>query len=144
MPFDSSPVAASAPPTLPPTVPASAVPPASEPLPLPPDITVTREDVRALPLRTTISPPSPPIGRMWCVVSIPGGWRRWGEVPIGTPVEDRVTPAGGATQIAPVTALEAETAERAFLWQTALASDAALADIGADPHVPRAAPRQRN
>lgn len=86
---------------------------------LPPDITVTRADVLALPMTGS---PTPDDGRAWTLTRRPEGELRWIE---------RWGDEVGQWRF--LTHLEAAAAERVFFWQTALASDAALTDIGNDP-----------
>lgn len=90
---------------------------------LPPDITVTRADVLALPLTRSAVMPDP--DRVWRVrVACHGvAHLQWGEFFAG--------PDGPYVRL--LTDVEIAVAERVFFWQTALASDAALADIGNDP-----------
>ena len=90
--------------------------------PLPPDITITREDVHALPRGPYDVDISPAAGQPWTLARRENGRICW--------VDDM----GRA-----LTPNEYGVAERAFLWRTALASDAALCDIAediAEEHVP--------
>lgn len=129
------------------------------PLPPPPDITITREDVRALPVLVfsdLTRPPEPAEGHTWHLERIDTidaadragtpqvGRLAWVELPAGLPLAARRDRAGldfhGARHL---TRAESATAERAFLWQTALASDAALADMVTDADLAEMAPVSR-
>ncbi len=96
-----------------------------------PDITITREDVLALPVRNNGDLLAvPKEGRAWYVVPYGAGRLAWSDMPAGLAFAQRrdeqgVAFHGGRHLEAP----EADAAERAFLWRTALASDAALADM---------------
>lgn len=91
----------------------------------PPDITVTRADVLALPtFAGEFVAPGPDEGTVWTLARASSGRPVW----VVTSTSPAV-PAGGRF----LSQQEAAVAERAFLWQTALASDAALADIAAEP-----------
>ena len=124
------------------------------PLPPPPDITITREDVRALPLLGVAHacPPEPDNGKSWHLATSsievgPGDRRaclRWVELPAGLPLAARRDRSGldfhGARYLTPT---EAAVAERAFVWQTSIASDAALADMVTDADLAEMAPASR-
>jgi len=124
------------------------------PLPPPPDITITREDVRALPLSGAAysRPFEPAVGKSWHLATSsievgPGDRRaclRWVELPAGLPLAARRDRSGldfhGARYL---TAAEAAVAERAFVWQTSIASDAALADMVTDADLTEMAPASR-
>ncbi len=129
------------------------------PLPPPPDITITREDVRALPVldwTSTSRPPEPGEGRTWHLERVDTidpadregnplvGRLAWVELPAGLAFAQRRDRSGldfhGARHLTPA---EAATAERAFLWRTALASDAALADMVTDADLADMAPASR-
>lgn len=90
-----------------------------KPLPPPPDITITREDVFALPHN---GGPVPDEGRVWTLARGPRDELRWIE---------RWSPEGWRY----LTEREATAAERVFLWRNALASDAALADMVTDAEI---------
>ena len=94
---------------------------------LPPDITVTRADVLALPSAAGSGIICLDEGRVWKLWRMGTGRVVWMEVPEGTAGADVYACGVYLSQEG------AAVAERAFLWQTALASDAALADIGNDP-----------
>ena len=92
----------------------------------PPNITVTRADVHALPtFAGEFVAPGPDEGTVWTLAqAVPTGRPVWVAVSATTP--------GDLTGCRFLSRQEASVAERAFLWQTALASDAALGDIGRD------------
>lgn len=124
------------------------------PLPPPPDITITREDVRALPLAGVAHgrPPEPDAGKSWHLATssievAPGDRRaclRWVELPAGVPFAAQRDRSGldfhGARYLTPE---EAAAAERAFVWQTSIASDAAIADMVTDADLAEMAPASR-
>lgn len=85
----------------------------------PPDITVTRDDVLALPL--TAAALMPDEGYTWKLDRNADGRLRWVEV---WGLEANMWRVLRDAEVA--------AAERVFILQTALASDAALADIGCD------------
>lgn len=92
-----------------------------------PNITVTRADVHALPtFAGEFVAPGPDEGTVWTLAqALPTGRPVWVAVSTNAPGDT----AGGRF----LSRQEANVAERAFLWQTALASDAALVDIGREP-----------
>jgi hypothetical protein len=98
----------------------------------PPDITVTRDDVLALPL--TAAALMPDEGREWCVIRVRDGFLRWAEFFGSVAQADRVWPPPASARYARLlTDAETFAAERVWHWQVSLASDAALADIAAEP-----------
>lgn len=129
------------------------------PLSPPPDITITREDVRALPVldwSSTARPPEPGEGRTWHLERMDTidpadragnpqvGRLAWVELPAGLPFAARRDRSGldfhGARHLTPA---EAAVAERAFVWQTSIASDAAIADMVTDADLAEMAPASR-
>lgn len=113
------------------------------PLPPPPDICITREDVHALPLlHQRERPEQPAAGKAWYLVRFGPedvgtetwltGRLVWVEMPAGLALESRTVDTAQRVGGAAVTREEAAIAERAFLWRSALASDAALADMVTD------------
>jgi len=117
------------------------------PLLPPPDITITREDVRALPThdwRDTYLP-EPTEGRTWHLVRMAAPSREllvWVELPSGLPLAARCTHmqlhdyAHSARHLSPV---EGDVAERAYLWQIAHATDVALTNMATDADMDAAA-----
>jgi len=107
----------------------------NKPTPHVPDITVTRDDVLALPLRMNLvfRSAEPRDGHVWSLVQLTANLARapW-QIGRLTWVEHPEAEPTSCPNARILREDECDIAERAFLWQTAIASDAALSDIGRD------------